>query len=87
MAGHGIRMLARALAVSSVLFATSNVRAADYTLYNISYDPTRELYQEINTAFTQAYKAQTKATVTVRNSHGGSGGRRERSSTAARGMW
>jgi sulfate transport system substrate-binding protein len=42
-------------------------------LFNVSYDPTRELYQEFNTAFARAWKAKTGATVTVRQSHGGSG--------------
>jgi len=43
------------------------------TLLNVSYDPTRELYQEFNQAFAAAWKAKTGQTVTVRMSHGGSG--------------
>jgi sulfate/thiosulfate transport system substrate-binding protein len=42
-------------------------------LLNVSYDPTRELYEEINRAFSAQYKAQTGQTVIVRQSHGGSG--------------
>lgn len=47
--------------------------AADGTLYNISYDPTRELYQDINAAFARQWEAKTKERITVRQSHGGSG--------------
>jgi sulfate/thiosulfate transport system substrate-binding protein len=52
-------------------------RAADaprpVTLLNVSYDPTRELYEEINGAFARAWKQQTGQDVTVKQSHGGSG--------------
>jgi sulfate/thiosulfate-binding protein len=43
------------------------------TLLNVSYDPTRELYQDVNQAFAAQWKAKTGQTVTVRMSHGGSG--------------
>jgi sulfate/thiosulfate transport system substrate-binding protein len=43
------------------------------TLLNASYDPTRELYQEINGAFARAWKAKTGESVTINQSHGGSG--------------
>ena len=43
------------------------------TLLNVSYDPTRELYQEINAAFAKAWKAKTGDNVTINQSHGGSG--------------
>src|SRR5689334_871607 len=42
-------------------------------LLNVSYDPTRELYQEINTAFAKQWKAKTGQDVTIQQSHGGSG--------------
>jgi sulfate/thiosulfate-binding protein len=42
-------------------------------LLNVSYDPTRELYQDFNTAFARYWKARTGQTVTVEQSHGGSG--------------
>jgi sulfate transport system substrate-binding protein len=42
-------------------------------LLNVSYDPTRELYQEVNAAFAAAWKAKTGQTVTIKQSHGGSG--------------
>ncbi len=47
--------------------------AATATLLNVSYDPTRELYADYNTAFATYYKAKTGVTVTVKQSHGGSG--------------
>jgi sulfate/thiosulfate-binding protein len=43
------------------------------TLLNVSYDPTRELYQAINTAFVPYWKAKTGQDVTIRQSHAGSG--------------
>ncbi len=46
---------------------------AQVTLLNASYDPTRELYQDVNLAFAKAWKAKTGETVTIRQSHGGSG--------------
>lgn len=42
------------------------------TLLNVSYDPTRELYQDLNAAFAKYWKAKTGQTVTVEQSHGGS---------------
>ena len=46
---------------------------ADQTLLNVSYDPTRELYKEVNAAFAKEWKAKTGETVTIEQSHGGSG--------------
>jgi sulfate/thiosulfate-binding protein len=46
---------------------------ADVTLLNVSYDPTRELYQNFNSAFAKYWKARTGQNVTVKQSHGGSG--------------
>jgi sulfate/thiosulfate-binding protein len=43
------------------------------TLLNVSYDPTRELYQDLNTAFARAWKEQMGQVVTINQSHGGSG--------------
>ena len=45
----------------------------DKELLNVSYDPTRELYAEVNKAFAAEWKAQTGDTLTLRASHGGSG--------------
>src|SRR5688572_20569524 len=59
-------------------FATALTIAASsamaQTLLNVSYDPTRELYQDFNAAFIKYWKAKTGQTVTIRQSHGGSGG-------------
>jgi sulfate adenylyltransferase subunit 1/sulfate transport system substrate-binding protein len=46
---------------------------ADQTLLNVSYDPTRELYKQINPAFAADWKARTGETIEIQNSHGGSG--------------
>jgi sulfate/thiosulfate-binding protein len=46
---------------------------ADATLLNVSYDPTRELYEAVNKSFAADWKAKTGETVTIRQSHGGSG--------------
>ncbi|UCV20090.1 sulfate ABC transporter substrate-binding protein [Ferribacterium limneticum] len=45
---------------------------ADVSLLNVSYDPTRELYQEYNAAFAKHWKAKTGETVTIKAAHGGS---------------
>ena len=42
-------------------------------LLNVSYDPTRELYKAVNAAFAEEWKAKTGETVTIEQSHGGSG--------------
>ena len=47
--------------------------AKDIQLLNVSYDPTRELYKAINEAFAKDWKAKTGETVTIEQSHGGSG--------------
>jgi len=66
----------RALAVVSLaaaLLLPQPARAAGVTLLNVSYDPTRELYQEFNAAFAKYWKGKSGADVTVNQSHGGSG--------------
>ncbi len=47
--------------------------AGNVTLLNVSYDPTRELYQDFNNAFARYWKAKTGQNVVVKQSHGGSG--------------
>jgi len=47
--------------------------AADVSLLNVSYDPTRELYGELNKSFAAAYQKQTGKSVEIKQSHGGSG--------------
>ncbi|MDB5937071.1 MAG: sulfate transporter subunit [Massilia sp.] len=56
-----------------LMLAAQAASAADVTLLNVSYDPTRELYQDFNAAFAKQWKAKTGDNVTVRQSHGGSG--------------
>ena len=47
--------------------------AADFALLNVSYDPTRELYRDMNRAFAVAWRSKTGQSVTISQSHGGSG--------------
>ena len=62
------------LALIILLFLIASVLApgADVTLLNVSYDPTRELYQDYNPAFARYWKAKTGQTVTIQQSRGGS---------------
>ena len=67
-------LLKRILAAGVAIFVTGSVGwAKDITLLNASYDPTRELYAEVNAAFTKQWKAKTGDTVSIKQSHGGSG--------------
>jgi len=59
------------LAMFCVVFST--IGAAQDTILNVSYDPTREFYQEYNQAFAKYWKAKTGKSVTMNQSHGGSG--------------
>jgi sulfate/thiosulfate-binding protein len=68
------RIAGYVLAALSFLFLFSQAAfAKDVRLLNVSYDPTRELYAEVNKAFTADWKAKTGDTVTINQSHGGSG--------------
>ena len=60
----------------NILLASSlalSAGAKEIKLLNVSYDPTRELYQEYNQAFAKYWKAKTGDDVVVSQSHGGSG--------------
>jgi len=59
--------------LSLLLLVLALPASAQIKLLNVSYDPTRELYQEINGAFAKVWKGKTGQTVTVQQSHGGSG--------------
>ena len=64
------------LGAAVVAYAVAGTPAgtlADTTLLNVSYDPTRELYQEFNAAFAEHWKQQTGEDVTIQMSHGGAG--------------
>ncbi len=61
------------LSLSAALVIPALASAAEVTLLNVSYDPTRELYTEYNKAFSKYWLAKSGDTVTVKQSHGGSG--------------
>jgi sulfate/thiosulfate-binding protein len=62
-----IAILMTALVSAGLLYA------GPLTFLNVSYDPTREFYQEVNTVFAKHWLEKTGQTVTIRQSHGGSG--------------
>ncbi|WP_038914443.1 sulfate ABC transporter substrate-binding protein [Dickeya zeae] len=66
-----MRRLGWSLATAALLL--SGVASAATELLNVSYDPTREFYQQYNAAFIKHWKETTGETITVKNSHGGSG--------------
>jgi sulfate/thiosulfate-binding protein len=68
-----IEMVRRILPVLAGLLFASSALAADVTLLNVSYDPTRELYADFNKAFASAYQKETGKSVEIKQSHGGSG--------------
>jgi sulfate transport system substrate-binding protein len=65
-----VRVVALVLAVAG---SASAARAQDATLLNVSYDPTRELYQAVNSSFVAYWKQKAGKTVAINQSHGGSG--------------
>jgi sulfate transport system substrate-binding protein len=64
--------IGRLLVIGNLLWAGSAL-AADVSLLNVSYDPTRELYAEFNKAFAAAYQKDTGKSIEIKQSHGGSG--------------
>ena len=69
-----LKKLYKSVAVAALLAQIVPLaQAADITLLNVSYDPTRELYADYNKAFAQYWKAKSGDTVTIKSSHGGSG--------------
>lgn len=63
----------RSLIAAVVLAAPLGSLAADITLLNVSYDPTRELYVDFNKSFADYWKKKTGDNVTIKQSHGGAG--------------
>jgi sulfate transport system substrate-binding protein len=65
----------RTILAALALFAlgAAFAHAKEVTLLNVSYDPTRELYEQYNAAFAKHWKAKTGDDVTIKQSHGGSG--------------
>ncbi len=59
--------------VLSALLLASPLAAKEYRLLNVSYDPTREFYRDLNQAFAKDFNAKTGDTVKIEQSHGGSG--------------
>jgi sulfate transport system substrate-binding protein len=70
---HRIIGRVAAAALATTVLMAPVARAAETTLLNVSYDPTRELYDDYNKAFIAHWKAKTGKTVAIRQSHGGSG--------------
>jgi len=66
------RKITLAIALGAALLPTSAL-AAPTQLLNVSYDPTRELYEQVNAAFAKRWQAATKQPIAIRQSHGGSG--------------
>ena len=61
------------LLLTALIINAQHAVAADISLLNVSYDPTRELYQDYNAAFTKFWKAKTGDNLIVKTSNGGSG--------------
>ncbi|MFL9922789.1 sulfate ABC transporter substrate-binding protein [Herbaspirillum lusitanum] len=70
MLKHFVKTVVAALVLSQ---AASVAHAADLSLLNVSYDPTRELYADYNKAFAKYWKEKTGDNLTIKASHGGSG--------------
>jgi len=66
-------MLRRIFCFALVLAALPVLAQKTVSLLNVSYDPTREFYQDINAAFAKSWLAKSGETVTIQQSHGGSG--------------
>jgi sulfate transport system substrate-binding protein len=67
---HGLGALALGLSLTAGLFGAAQ---AQTTLLNVSYDPTREFYEEYNALFAQHWQEETGETIAIEQSHGGSG--------------
>src|SRR5262245_40113579 len=63
----------RTIALAIAALAIASTAQARDTLLNVSYDPTRELYQDLNAAFGKAWEAKTGKKLGFNQSHGGSG--------------
>ncbi|MEY3121613.1 MAG: hypothetical protein RI993_438 [Pseudomonadota bacterium] len=72
MTTHQWKMWPKIILLATTLIIGSEA-FAEKTLLNVSYDPTRELYQEFNSAFARHWQAQTGEKVKINQSHGGSG--------------
>jgi sulfate/thiosulfate-binding protein len=68
-----VSMLRAVLGLAAGLAMIGSATAADVTLLNVSYDPTRELYADLGKVFAAKYQADTGKSLEVKSSHGGSG--------------
>ncbi|HZY98917.1 MAG TPA: hypothetical protein VFE36_05050, partial [Candidatus Baltobacteraceae bacterium] len=66
-------LIAAAASIATSLGSSGRALAADATILNVSYDPTRELYEDYDAAFAAYWKKKTGQNVTVQQSNGGSG--------------
>src|ERR1041385_7378336 len=68
-------LIRRSITVPALVFALAALGSTAFaqTLLNVSYDPTRELYQDFNAAFVRYWKEKTGQDVAIHQSHGGSG--------------
>ena len=71
LVGGGVTAVVAIVVAATIVLQPA--QAKDIKLLNVSYDPTRELYTEFNAAFAKYWKAKTDDTVTIQQSHGGSG--------------
>ncbi len=67
------RLIAAALLTLAATLATATAHANELSLLNVSYDPTRELYQDVNKNFAAQWKTQSGSELKIKQSHGGSG--------------
>ena len=68
-----LRRITQKLLVTLLAIGFVGTAQAQVSLLNVSYDPTRELYQDFNASFAKYWKNKTNETVTIKQSHGGSG--------------
>jgi sulfate/thiosulfate transport system substrate-binding protein len=73
MSSRWVRLISAAAVLVVGLGLAATLRAATLSLLNVSYDPTRELYDDFNKSFAAYWKGKTGDTVVVNQSHGGSG--------------
>jgi sulfate/thiosulfate transport system substrate-binding protein len=73
MAKKTCTLIGVALLASIFLGACGDRKNAEVTLLNVSYDPTRELYEDVNEQFAAQWKQKTGQSVRISQSHGGSG--------------
>jgi ABC-type sulfate transport system substrate-binding protein len=75
--------IVKVLATIIISVSGFSLSAKDFTLLNVSYDPTRELYAEYNKVFANYWKGKTGDEIKVNQSHGGSGKQEESSASEA----